>query len=302
MTSSYDSLQVAFSDVDKQATAQRYIQRLRQANRPFHQYLADFEAHIHDTWYDQAKQRFKFNEGLSIELRYLLIPTGASKMSFAELKTLCHRMDNEQRQLASIDTRFANPWAKIEPAIDQSTNNGNIVIDSSSMNSNPARASGSRGLITPQEGQRRLNNDFSLYAGCSGHVSQDCPFKKASEERKALLQSWPFGSTPTTKAPKNSDAGNGQDYPSQKTSEERKNLLQSKPFGCASPTKTTKASEEPKRLQQSSIFGPAPASKAFQASEEPKKALQTFTFGLAPASKTPEKYDAGNALSHGDVG
>ena len=45
----YKALETAFGDPDKKATAQRYIQRLRQANRPFHQYLADFEAHICDT-------------------------------------------------------------------------------------------------------------------------------------------------------------------------------------------------------------------------------------------------------------
>ena len=213
----YEALEVAFGDPDKKATAQRYIQKLKQANRPFHQHLADFEAHIHDTGYDEQNQRFNFKEGLSSELRALLIPTRANELSFAELKKLCQRMDNEQRQITPFVPRGSRPTlntppalarASTAPAINRSTDDSNTAMDLSNVNQNPARFASTRGPISAQERQRRMDNKLCLYAGCSGHISKDCPLRKAAEERKALLRSVDFTPATPSEAPQAPPSGN----------------------------------------------------------------------------------------------
>ena len=121
----------------------------------------------------------------------------------------------EQRQIASIKDRGSrlalNPGSAIlqaytAPTTHRFTNDGNTDTGLSSVNSNPAHASGPRGPITLQERQRRLDNGLCLY-GCSGHISRNCPLKKASKERKALLRLVNFGLASASKTPINSDAG-----------------------------------------------------------------------------------------------
>ena len=89
----------ALGELEKKKAAQHYIQNLRQADRPFNQYLTEFEAHIHDTGFDEQTQRLKFMEGLSGWLKFQIVIFQPSKMSFADLKKLCQREDYGQRQI-----------------------------------------------------------------------------------------------------------------------------------------------------------------------------------------------------------
>lgn len=49
----YEALRTAFGDPDKKWTAQQTISKLKQANKPFHEYLSQFQAHIGDAGFDQ---------------------------------------------------------------------------------------------------------------------------------------------------------------------------------------------------------------------------------------------------------
>ena len=149
----FKALEAACGDPDRKATAQRYIQTLKQANRSFAEFLGNFEAHIHDTGFDEDNQRFCFKEGLSSELRLLLIPTQAHTLSFDEFKALCQRMDNEQRQfkpfIAKIltipitsgifiaITLFISSLSRLTilaPAINKFTNDFDTIINLSIVN------------------------------------------------------------------------------------------------------------------------------------------------------------------------
>lgn len=176
----YEALETTCGDPDRKATAQRYIQTLKQANRPFIQYLADFEANVYDTGFDEDNQRFYLKEGLSSELRQLLIPTQAHTLSFAELKKLCQRMDNEQRQFkpfvpkarttpgttTTATTPFvpARPSAPAQLTVNKSTNDSGTAMDLSIIN----QAARPRGPITPEVRQYRMDNKLCLYTGCLG--------------------------------------------------------------------------------------------------------------------------------------
>lgn len=204
MTQFYQALETAFGDPNRTATAQRFIQNLKQANQPFAQYLTDFEANIYNTKYDEANQRFAFKEGLSYELKQNLIPTRAHDISFTEFKSLYQRMDNEQRQIkpfiprarAILETTQSSnaiaPYAFPHistPAINRSTNDSNTAIDLSQVN----QAARPRGPLAPEVRQYRINNKLCLYAGCTGHQAKDYPLRKLAEERKTSLRSTTFG-------------------------------------------------------------------------------------------------------------
>lgn len=193
MTQFYKALETAFNDPNRTVTAQRFIQNLKQANRPFALFLANFEANIHDTGFDEANQRFFFEEGLSSELRTLLIPTQAHNLSFAELKTLCQRMDNENRRIKPFVSRVSananttkNNYtaprgpapALAQPAMNMSTNNQNTAMDLSATNARP------RGPLTPELRQYRMDNKLCLYAGCTGHLAKDCPLLRPPMNEK----------------------------------------------------------------------------------------------------------------------
>ena len=193
MTQFYKALETAFGDPDRTATAQHYIQNFKQANRPFAQFLADFEANIHDTGFHEANQRFFFEEGLSSELRTFLIPTQAHNLSFTELKTLCQHMDNEHRRIKPFvpgarandniinnnHTASRGPGpAPAQPAANRSTNDQNTAMDLLVMNARP------RGPLTPELRQYRMDNKLCLYAGCTGHLAKDCPLLETANERR----------------------------------------------------------------------------------------------------------------------
>jgi hypothetical protein len=72
ITELFDLLQLAFGDPDKKGTAQRAIRNLRQTNREFHEYLADFQRHISDTNYDEEAKLAALIKGLSTELKSIL--------------------------------------------------------------------------------------------------------------------------------------------------------------------------------------------------------------------------------------
>lgn len=159
MTQFYKALETAFGDSDRTVTAQRFF----------------------------------FEEGLSSELRTLLIPTQAHNLSFTELKSLCQRMDNEHRRIKPFVSRVranANATnnnytaprgpapALAQPAVNMSTNNQVTAMNLSAMNARP------RGPLTPELRQYRMDNKLCLYAGCTGHLAKDCPLLRPPMNEK----------------------------------------------------------------------------------------------------------------------
>lgn len=192
----YAALEQAFGDPNREATAQKEIQKLRQANRLFNTYLSDFQALIPYTGYDERNARFQFKQGLCAELKASLVPVDEDSLTFDDLKKVCQRMDNKNRELPSFlknPNKPANASAPRAPAapsvVNRSTNDGNTAMDLSIVNQVPARSGTPRGPLTPSERQRRVDNDLCLYAGCTGHQAKDCPFKKAAEERRTMIRS-----------------------------------------------------------------------------------------------------------------
>ena len=90
----YKALQIAFEDFDKKVIIYRFIQKLRQANRLFHQYLANFESRIYENDINERNQRYHFLNNLNNELRFVIIIYRVNKINFVELKKLLQYINN----------------------------------------------------------------------------------------------------------------------------------------------------------------------------------------------------------------
>lgn len=66
-------LEVAFGDLDEKGTSQRELQKLRQTNRAFSDYLADFRRIADRTGYDEEAKRAALLAGLSTEIQQALV-------------------------------------------------------------------------------------------------------------------------------------------------------------------------------------------------------------------------------------
>ncbi|TKA56069.1 hypothetical protein B0A49_13695 [Cryomyces minteri] len=66
-------LERAFGDPDRKATAQRELRKLKQANRDFHQYLADFQHLAPESEYNEEAQKSFLMDGMCNELKSIMI-------------------------------------------------------------------------------------------------------------------------------------------------------------------------------------------------------------------------------------
>jgi hypothetical protein len=66
-------LENAFGDPDRRATAERQLERLRQANREYILYYADFQLLIADVEWNDGAKRHSLMRGLSTELKDFLV-------------------------------------------------------------------------------------------------------------------------------------------------------------------------------------------------------------------------------------
>ena len=91
-----DLLTQAFGDPDKQHTAQRELDRLQMKKDPFANYIASFRKWSPDTGYDVVALKAKLQQGLSQELKQLMIQHDVPE-DFDDLASLLQKLDNRQR-------------------------------------------------------------------------------------------------------------------------------------------------------------------------------------------------------------
>lgn len=91
-------LQNAFGDPDPKGTAQQKLKDVRQKNRPFAEYYAEWSRYAPDTGYDDEAKRSALKTGLSEELRYHLISQDEESQLDAFVAQL-QKLDNHYRQV-----------------------------------------------------------------------------------------------------------------------------------------------------------------------------------------------------------
>ena len=96
-----DLLRQAFDDPDRTRTANREIRKLRQKNRTFSAYLADFGRIIGDLNWNEDAQKEQLYEGLSDEIKDALVTIQLGSDSLADFLQTCRELDNRIRTRAA---------------------------------------------------------------------------------------------------------------------------------------------------------------------------------------------------------
>jgi hypothetical protein len=118
-----DRLETAFGDPDRKGTAQRALTNLRQHNRAFVGYPAEWERYCPDTGFNDETAKFLLLNGASEEPRVLFIGHDTDDLTLAKTKQLCQRLDSRMQAQAQIRPRApprapppANPTKPVLPA------------------------------------------------------------------------------------------------------------------------------------------------------------------------------------------
>ena len=200
-------LERAFGDPDKKATAQRELRSLRQKNREFHVYLSDFQRLIPDTNFDSEAQRSALLNGVSDELKQLMV-TQELPSDLDGLITLLQRLDTRQRNVnASLRKPFSSRSSSPATvgALPRNPQSGGVALPraaspvplSSSSAPEPMDLSTtSRGKLPSAEVTRRMTEGLCRYCGESGHFALNCPrlTKGPSRPKNSRLNETSFAS------------------------------------------------------------------------------------------------------------
>ena len=192
-------LERAFGDPDKKATAQRELRSLRQRNREYYVYLSDFQRLAPHTNFDDEAQRSALLDGVSDELKQLLV-TQDLPNELNGLISLLQKLDTRQRNVnASLRKPFSSrspsssPIGSTPPRL---LAGGGVALprasspaplsSSASLTSDPMDLSAvGRGKLPMAEVSRRMAEGLCRYCGESGHFATNCPkLTKGSEKPK----------------------------------------------------------------------------------------------------------------------
>jgi hypothetical protein len=181
-------LERAFGDPDRKGTAQRTIQNLRQKNREFHVYLAEFQRHIEYTGFNEEAKKTALLNGISSELRELLVTQDIENTSLDDTIHVCQRIDQRHRAAQALQRRPFTPRASFgsphaSPRTPATPTPAPLYSPSPITSSSPAElmdlsaARVQRGPLTDAEKRRRREQGLCLYCGDGQHHVLKCPRK-----------------------------------------------------------------------------------------------------------------------------
>lgn len=182
-------LESAFGDSDKVRNAQRSLLALRQKNRPFSEYYAEFQRLAPETGFNDAAKLSALLEGLSVELKTVAAYRDMPD-SLQDIIPVLQKSDNQLRALAQTNSsrttnsihRPSQPTIPKTPATTVVTTPSPAVtvvpsgdpMDLSNYRSRTAK-------LTEQERSYRFTKGLCLYCGDAGHKVNACPKSKASQ-------------------------------------------------------------------------------------------------------------------------
>src|SRR5258706_925242 len=187
------TLENAFGDVDRAATAASKMSTIRQGNREFSAYYAEFQRYAAElNWNEEAKLA-ALRRGLSIELKQDMILLIEEPDTVTKLVTTCQRLDQRRRKIQQ-DRRFQGTRPNTNTAPNTHSHNNHTTASSSSYHTHtkntpsttasgthagPMDLSAGRKKLTPEERAKRLAEGRCLYYGGVGHIAKSCPLAKA---------------------------------------------------------------------------------------------------------------------------
>jgi hypothetical protein len=180
-------LENAFDDPDRAGTAQRRLRSLKQGNKEFSVYYAEFQRYAPETGWDEVAKRFALQEGLSRDLQTALVAVDEPE-NLDRFVELCQKIDQKLRRLSPQSRTNQNPPRNSTyppPSTSPSTSTGT--------HPGPMDLSASRRTLTPEERITRMREGRCLYCGGLGHMAKECPKKSP--------RTWNIAAATTTSEP-----------------------------------------------------------------------------------------------------
>jgi len=184
-------LEAAFGDPDRVATAERNMKEIKQKNREFSQYYAEFQVIAADLDWNPSALRNASRSGLSEEMKDSFIHTDMPD-ELPAFVTLCQKRDNQIRQrkaekaaqhrwTTSIGSPSA-PRAPVPPKTSEAAPAGSVAGYTGPA---PMDLSAGRRRISDEERAKRFADGWCLYCGGFNHRAVDCAVRKKARPFKA---------------------------------------------------------------------------------------------------------------------
>ena len=167
-----------FCDPDEKHTAALALDKLRQANREFGAYYAEFQE-LMDTLEttNDTSRRHALKRGLNHEmLSALAIYPAPKDESFDEYVERLNELDCRLQALATHTRNQHRPQAPRTPNPASAT--PVTAGTATGTAAGPMDLSAARGKLTPAERQRRRTQGLCMYCGGVGHFAAECPARR----------------------------------------------------------------------------------------------------------------------------
>ena len=203
-------LRTQFGPIDPTADAEDNIDNLKMKdNQRILKYNVEFNRLAVQTGWDDSVLRHRYYSGLAERIKDSMGQTGKPS-TLEEMKTIAHSIDarhweriREKSRSGSDKTTNATSANKSDkkptPSNNSYTSNNSKSSTSKASGSNTnkndkpkpttnnpiADKLGKDGKLTPQERQRRFDNNLCMFCGQSGHTASNCPKSSSAASKKA---------------------------------------------------------------------------------------------------------------------
>ena len=175
-------LRIAFGDPDEVKTAVRKLDALRQNNKEFSQYYAEFQRLITILQYDDQAKCHALERGLNREIKDALVHQDSPPdETFTQFVARLNRLDNrirarrsQQNATRMTNTQQDSPRISPPTAVHVPTT---VVQGTTDVGTHPGpiNLSANRGCISSAECARRIAPGLCNYCGGTGHFAAQCP-------------------------------------------------------------------------------------------------------------------------------
>jgi len=191
LTALIQLLEPACGDPDRVATAERNMREIKQNNREFSQYYAEFQVIAADLDWNPSALRNALRSGLSEEMKDSFIHTDMPD-ELPAFVTLCQKRDNQIRQRKAEKaaqhkwtSSTGSPSAPRAPAPPKTPEAAPAGTVAGYTGPAPMDLSAGRRRISDAERAKRFADGRCLYCGGFNHRAVDCAVRKKARPFKA---------------------------------------------------------------------------------------------------------------------
>ena len=195
-------LEIAFGDPDRESTAEGKLEVLRQANRKFSPYYAEFQCYTADVQWNESAKRTALTRGLSTEIKDAMVLTSDIPSKFSEYATFLQRLDNRIKAREAEKKGRPTPCTTALARSTPSQSPTSPVAPVSSRMTDPMDLSeGRRGPLSQEEKAKRIMEGCCIYCGGLGHTVCTCTIRPLGGNEATLAPAPPLLSSSLAPAP-----------------------------------------------------------------------------------------------------